>query len=139
MSTAIARVLSILIAVEGGNSVTVLCRRPTAQEKQKFLNSRFTTHRNKTTSRLYEARAEFFDKIAVDVEGVTFENAKDEEVPLNAQTVFTDEDKAKWQGIMGVPITGWRDLIDVAWKSSVIMRFEDSASEPDEKESDPKN
>ena len=131
----------IKIVVEGGNTVVVKCRRPSAHEKQKFLNSRFVTHRNKTTSRLYEARAEFFDRIAIDAENVAFESAAGEQLPLNAATVFTEEDKKKWKEIMGVPITSWKDLIDVAWKSSVIMRFEDSAAVPDEEEegSDSKN
>jgi hypothetical protein len=90
-------------------------------------------------SRLYPARSEFFDAIAIDAENVTFENADGLDVPLCAATSFTEADINKWRSIMGKTILSWRDLIAENWKSAVAMRFEDSGTEVEEPEEDSKN
>jgi hypothetical protein len=127
----ISRTVRVSISLPNEEKATFICRRPTSAELSAFLNSRFTNVRNKLKTRLYEARAEFFDKIAVNAENVTFENANGTAVPLNASTSLTDEDKAAWSAILGTPVTSWKDLIDVSWKSSVSMRFEDPAADFD--------
>ncbi len=115
-----------------GETVVFICRIPSAQELSKFLNGRFTQKRNKVESRVYEARAEFIDKILVDVEGAEFEGADKTIRPLNAQTVLTEDDKVMWRGIMGTPVETWKDLIQLSWKSSAALRFEDSSNEGDD-------
>ncbi|HVW07301.1 MAG TPA: hypothetical protein VHC90_01895 [Bryobacteraceae bacterium] len=118
------------IAIEvSGETVTFICRVPTGDEQSKFLNSRFTTKRNKVESNVYPARAAFIDNIAVDVEGATFVDAQGAEKPLNASTSFTDADKAKWAKALGLrSIDSWKDLIPLSWKSSAAQQFEDSAN-----------
>ncbi len=127
MSAVIASTRRIELEV-GGDTVTFVCRIPTGPAMSKFLSSRFRTQRNKVESRVYEARAEFFDAIIVDLENAQFENAENQTVDLGAATVLTEADKTKWSGLMGVPVSGWKDLIPLGWKSSVAQWFEDSAN-----------
>jgi hypothetical protein len=117
----------VRVAVDvGGEDVVFICRTPTARETSVFLNNRFVTKRNKVTSHLYEARAEFISAIVVDVENAQFRNAAGEVLPLNAQTVLTDDDKRQCGAVLGVQIETWKDLIPLSWKSSAAMKFEDS-------------
>jgi hypothetical protein len=126
------RRVSINIA---GDVVTFICRTPTAEEHSKFLNGRFNTKKNRVESNVYPARAAFMDKITVNIEGATYEDAEGVERPLNASTSFTDADKKKWAGELGLPsIESWRDLIPLSWKSSAAQQFEDSATAAEEDE-----
>lgn len=113
----------------GDDSVEFICRRPTAEEQSKFLRDRFETKGRKVKSHLYETRVALIDRIATDIAGAQYENAAGETVPLNAQTVLSEEDKRKWAGILGVPVKDWRDLVPASWKSSAAMRFEDAQPE----------
>jgi hypothetical protein len=118
----------------GGEDVILICRTPTAKETSSFLNNRFVTKRNKVTSHLYEARADFITAIVVDLENAQFRNAVGEVLPLNAQTVLTDEDKRQCGAVLGVQVESWKDLIPLSWKSSAAMKFEDSQSASGEEE-----
>ena len=121
----------VRIVVSAGNEdVIFVCRKPNARDMAKFLNSRYTQRRNKIETRLYEARAEFVDAILVDVENVTFKNSAGVSVPLNAQTQFTDEDRASWAADLDVRPSEltWKDLLPLNWKSGVAMYFEDAQS-----------
>ncbi|HEX4135920.1 MAG TPA: hypothetical protein VHY84_14995 [Bryobacteraceae bacterium] len=117
------------IAVDvSGETVVFVCRVPSAAELSKFLNARFETKRNKVKSHVYEARQEFIDKIAIDIENATYVGADGVEKPLNARTVLEDQDKTYWSGIQGEPVQSWKDLIPLSWKSSAAQQFEDSAN-----------
>ena len=123
---------SIRIAISAGSEdVVFICRRPSGKEISKFLGKRFTTHRNKVQSRLYEARAEFVDSILLDVENVTFRTVEGETVPLNSKLQLTDADRAAWAVNLDVRAAevDWKSLIPINWKSSVAMFFEDSGSD----------
>lgn len=109
-----------------GDEVVFVCRRPSAKEISKFLTSRNRTHRNKVTSRLYEAREEFARSIILDVENVSFRTASGEVKPLNAQTTLSAEDKEHWSKVLDVKVESWLDLISISWFSSVAMFFEDT-------------
>ena len=109
----------------GDEDVILVCRRPSADEVSKFLNSRFTTHRNKVKSNLYPARVAFVDSILVDAENVTFVTASGEEKPLNAATVLTPDDASHWSKVLGEAVSCWKDLISMPWKSTVAMYFEE--------------
>jgi hypothetical protein len=122
-----------------GETVTFICRTPTAAEQSRFLNSRFSTERNKVKTRIYEARAEFMDLITVDVEGATYEQANDDEAKLSKATVLNDADKSMWAGILGAPVKSWKDLIPLSWKSSAAQRFEDSNNQPEDEGEPAKN
>jgi hypothetical protein len=125
----------VRVAVDvGGEDVVFICRTPTAKETSAFLNNRFVTKRNKVTSHLYDARANFMDAIVVDVENAQFRNAAGEVLPLNAQTVLTDDDKRQCGAVLGVQVESWKDLIPLSWKSSAAMKFEDSQSASGEEE-----
>jgi hypothetical protein len=115
-----------------GETVVFVCRVPSAAELSKFLNGRFATVRNKVNSRVYEAREEFINKIAVDVENATYAGADGIEKPLSAATALSDEDKTFWSGMFGQRVESWKDLIPLSWKSSAAQRFEDSANVADE-------
>lgn len=127
--------VSIKVPV-GGETVTFVCRRPSAQVMSAFLKNRFETKGKRVKSNLYEARATLIDKILFDIEGAEYESADGQSVPLNRNTVLTDADKQKWQGILGIPVNDWKDLIPLSWKSSAAMSFEDA--QPDD-EADPGN
>jgi hypothetical protein len=109
-----------------GEVVTFICRKPTGKETSQFLNKRFVTERNKVKSRLYDARQDFANSIIVDVENATYENAAGEVLPINAQTVLSEEDKRYCSGILGEPVETWKDLIPLNWKVAVAMHFEDA-------------
>ena len=122
-----------------GETVTFICRTPTAAEQSHFLNNRFSTKRNKVETRVYQARAEFMDKITVDIEGATYDDAAGTELPLNAATVLTDGDKTKWAEISARRCRSWKDLIPLSWKSSAAQRFEDSQNQPEDEGEPAKN
>ena len=127
----------VRIAVSAGNEdVIFVCRNPTARDMAKFLNSRYVQRRNKIETRLYEARAEFVDAILVDVENVTYKSSTGESVPLNAQTQFTDADRASWAAQLDVRPSEmtWKDLLPLNWKSGVAMYFEDAQSRREDDE-----
>jgi len=109
-----------------GEDVVFICRRPAAKEISQFLSSRNRTHRNKVTSRLYEAREEFARSIIQDAENVSYRSVTGEELPLNARTSLSAEDKEHWSKVLGVKVESWLDLIPLSWFSSVAMYFEDS-------------
>jgi|SRR5665213_166743 len=121
------------IAIDvNGESVIFICRVPSAPELSKFLNARFHTARNKVKSCVYEAREEFINKIAIDVENATYAGADGVEKPLGAATTLDDAEKAYWSGVQGVRVESWKDLIPLSWKSSAAQRFEDSATVGDD-------
>lgn len=128
----ISRVVKVKVPVEGGETVTLVCRRPTSQELSGFLNARFDTRGKKVKSKLYEARTALINKILVNVEDANFEKADGGCAMLNAQTVLSEEDQAHWSGLLGTPVTGWKDLIPVSWMSSAAMAFEDPAPEDED-------
>ena len=131
----IGSTVSIRIPV-GDETVTFICRRPSASEHSKFLRDRFEAKGRKMQNHLYEAREALIDKILVDVQGAEFETAEGIGVALNNKTTLNDADVAKWSGLLGVQVTSWKDLIPASWKSSAAMRFEDA--QPDD-EADEKN
>jgi len=114
-----------------GETVTFVCRRPTAKEVSDFLSKRFVQKRNKVEARLYEARQEFVDKIIVDIENAQFRNAAGETLELNKDTVLTDADKAYCSSVLGFQVTSWKDLISLNWKASAAQYFEDGQPEGD--------
>jgi hypothetical protein len=127
---------NIRITVPIGNEdVVFICRRPTTKEISKFLSSRYVQKRNKVETRLYEAREAFVNSILVDVENVTFRNAANESLPLNAATILTEADRASWAMQLDVKPSEltWKDLVPLNWKSGVAMYFEDTQADgPDE-------
>lgn len=133
MALALASKLRIPIAV-GGETVTMICRQPTAKEVSAFLSQRFQTHRNKVKSRLYEARPEFARKILQDVENAQYESASGAILPLSAQTVLSDEDRRHAGALLGRAVDSWLDLIPDSWFSAVAMRFEDAAPEDEDED-----
>lgn len=128
----IGRTVKVKVQVEGGETVVLVCRRPTAPELSKFLGARFEHKGRKVKSKLYPAREEFIDKILVDVEGAQFERADGSTLPLNRAVELSDADKAHWSGICGTQVEGWKDLIPASWKSSAAMTFEDPQPESDD-------
>lgn len=114
----------------GDEEVVFICRQPTAKEISKFLSSRYVQVRNKVQTRLYEAREAFVNSILVDVENVTFRNAANESIPLNAATVLTESDRATLAARYDVKPSDmtWKDMIPLNWKSGVAMYFEDAQS-----------
>ncbi len=111
---------------EGGESVTVVLRHPTPEELNKFLKDRFQTVRNVVRNNQPEARRALIDKILVNVEGFTADNAKGEEVQVNKDLVLSDEDRIHWSAVLGFPVQTWKDLIPATWKNSWALRFEES-------------
>lgn len=131
MAIAFESTIRIQIPV-GGETVTFVCRQPSAQEVSKFLDTRFETRRNKVRSRVYEARAVLIDKILVDIENAEFRDAEGAVRPLNAQTQLSEQDKAACSAVMGLQVESWKDLIPLNWKASAAMRFEEAAPEENE-------
>jgi hypothetical protein len=120
----------------GSEDVVFVCRRPSAKEISKFLSSRYIQKRNKVEARLYEAREAFVNSILVDVENVTFRNAANESLPLNAATILTEADRASWAAQLDVKPSEltWKDMVPLNWKSGVAMYFEDAQSEKEDDE-----
>lgn len=133
MALALTTKLRIPISV-GGETVTMICRQPTAKEVSNFLAQRFETKRNKIKSRLYEARPEFARKILIDVENAQYETSNGEIKQLTAQTVLTEDDTRHATALLGRPVETWLDLIPDSWFSAVAMRFEDAAPEDEDGE-----
>lgn len=125
--------VSIKIPV-GDETVTFICRRPTAAEQSRFLKDRFEAKGRKMQNHLYEARAELMDKILQDVVGAQFEGADRKPQTFNKDTVLGETDRAHWSGILGIKVEGWKDLIPASWKSSAAMRFEDAQPDGEEPE-----
>ncbi len=125
---------SIKIPIEvGGETVNLICRRPTAKELSSFLSSRFVQKRNKMQSRIYEARSEFIDQILVDVENAQVQNAAGDVLEITKDLVLTEDDKRHLTSSLGDNIENWRDLIPLNWKASAAMYFEDQhQAAPDE-------
>ena len=140
MASAISSNVRVRIAIAGGQFVTIICRRPTAQAVSKFLDARFENKRNKIQSRLYAARTEFVRSIMVDIENAEYECPPGSEtlLPLTAKTVLSDEEKAHWSGIVGEPVHGWKELIPIQWLSQAAQKFEDGQI-PDDEEAPEKN
>lgn len=130
MSVAIRRTVEIEVLV-GGETVTLVCRQPTAQQLSGFLNARFEAKGRKVKSHLYSARTGLIDQVLVDIKNATYENAQGELKTLNASTVLSEGDVAYWSGILGSKVESWKDLIPMSWKSSAAMRFEDPQPEDD--------
>jgi hypothetical protein len=116
----------------GEEAVTLVCRRPQAQELSRFLGERFETKRNKVKSRLIEARVALIDKILVDVEGAQYVGEDGETRALCASTALSIGDQRHWTTVLGKTVNAWKDLIPDSWKSSAAMRFEDAAPEDEE-------
>lgn len=111
----------------GNEDVVFICRRPRAKEISTFLNNRWRRGpRGKIVDRLYEARREFVDSILIDVENVTWKTAAGDAAPLNAATSLSEADRQHWSDVLGEPVTSWKDLIPLNWKSAVAMHFEDA-------------
>lgn len=125
--------MRIPIAV-GSETVTMICRQPTAKEVSNFLSQRFETKRNKVKSRLYEARPDFARRIVLDVENAQYETASGEIKPLNAQTILGEEDVRHASTLLGRQVENWLDLIPDSWFSAVAMRFEDAAPDDEDGE-----
>ena len=135
MPVAISSTRRISIDV-GDETVTFVCRPPSGADISTFLSARFKTKRNKVESFVYPARAAFFDRIVINAENATYEAADSTQQTLDAGTMLTDADKTKWGVLLGIQISGWKDLIPLSWKSSLAQRFEDSA---DAQEAETKN
>lgn len=119
-----SKTIRIPVAV-GNETVIFVCRQPTAAEISNFLSHRFVRRRNKVQDRLYEARAVFVDTILIDVENVQYRAATGEVRPLNSQTELSDADKTQQSQRIGQPVSTWKDMLQVNWKSAVAMYFED--------------
>ncbi len=109
----------------GDEEVVLICRKPTTDEVNHFLSSRFVARGRKVQQNFVEERVKFVDKVLVNVENVGYENAQGEMVPLTAQTPLSDEDKAHAAKLLGCKVESWKDLINVAWKCAAAMRFEE--------------
>ena len=128
MAVTISGTIKIDVPVAGA-TVTLVCRRPTAQELSKFLNARFETQGRKVKSRLYEARTALIDKILVDVKNAEYATPEGEPKPLNCATVLGEREVEYWTAVNGAPVQSWKDLIPMSWKSSAAMHFEDQQPE----------
>jgi len=94
----------------GDETVTLICKQPTAIEQQKFLKARFDTKkRGKLKDKSIEAAIEFADLILLDVENVEYEGTGGKMLPLTNK------------------VEGWKDLLPPNWKVSLAGRF----SEPE--------
>jgi len=116
---------------EGAEKVLVTLRRPTPEELNRFLKDRFVTVRNQVRNNLPEARRALIDKILVDVEGLTADNAAGEEVRVNRALVLSEGDRVHFSAMLGFPVESWKDLIPTSWKNSWALRFEESRDEGD--------
>ncbi|MGE5487570.1 MAG: hypothetical protein ACM3ZB_07090 [bacterium] len=138
MAKAFATKIRIPIPV-GDETVIMICRRPTAEELNKFLSARFRASGRKVQTHLYEAREELIDKVLIDVENAEYEGPDGKLRPLSARTELTEEEKTFCSGVLGKPVKTWKDLIPLSWKSSAAMHFEDPAPEAPEAEGNEKN
>jgi hypothetical protein len=127
----------IKIPTAGGESVTFVCRKPSAKEVSAFLSNRFTRHRNKMVDRRVEAQVSFAKSIVIDVENLGYELigvdgvGTGEVVPLSRSTVLSDQAKAFYGA------SDWKDMIQVNWLVSVAMQFEEPSVTGLEDEDDP--
>lgn len=131
MAKAFATKIRIPIPV-GDETVVMICRRPSAEELNRFLSARFQAKGRKVQTHLYEAREALIDKVLIDVENADYEAPNGEFRPLNARTELTAEERTFCSGILGRQVQTWKDLIPLSWKSSAAMHFEDPAPEAGE-------
>jgi hypothetical protein len=117
----------IKIPTAGGESVTFICRKPSAPEVSKFLSGRYTRKRNKMEDRRVEAQVAFAKSILLDVENLGYELigtngiGTGKVVGLNKSTVLTEEDKHFYG------VSDWKDVIQANWLVSVAMQFEEAS------------
>ena len=123
-----SKVRKIRIPV-GEESVTVIVREPSSKERSDFLTSRFQMEGRKVKNQMTESRARFIRPLLLDLDNATYETADGTEKPLNKTTTLTDEDKTFMEGVLGMPVRDWRDLVNISWLSSAAMAFEDAAPE----------
>ncbi len=123
-----SKVRKIRIPV-GEESVTVIVREPSSKERSDFLTSRFQMEGRKVKNQMTESRARFIRPLLLDLDNATYETADGAEKPLNKTTTLTEEDKTFMEGVLGIPVKDWRDLVNVSWLSSAAMAFEDAAPE----------
>jgi hypothetical protein len=128
MPVVVSQQIRITVPV-GGETVTLICRRPSTSELNAFLKARFEAKGRKVKSHLYDAREELMYKILRDAQNAQYETASGETKDLNAQTVLTDEDKPHWSSILGKKVESWIDLVPLSWLSSAAMHFEDAQPE----------
>ena len=123
----------------GGETVTFVCRKPTAKEVSTFLSGRYTRHRNKMVDRRVDAQLAFAKSILIDVENLGYEPigtdgiGTGKVVALNKATVLSDDDKRVYQA------SDWKDVIQANWLVSVAMQFEEASVTglSDDEEEDP--
>jgi len=115
--------------IVGDETVVLVCRQPTGAEVSKFLSERFTQKGRKITNHHGEARVAFINRILIDVENATYENADGQMLPLNAQTSLTEGDLAYASRILDIPVRDWKDLVNASWKATAAMTFEESQVE----------
>jgi hypothetical protein len=113
----------------GDESVTIIVREPSSKERSDFLTSRFEMQGRKVKNQMTEARARFIRPLLLDVENATYEDAHGVPHPLNKSTTLSEEDKSYVEGVLGIPVKDWRDLVNISWLSSAAMAFEDAAPE----------
>lgn len=116
---------------EGAEKILVVLRRPTPEELNRFLKDRFVTVRNQVRNNLPEARRALIDKILVNVEGLTSENAAGAEIRIDRNLTLTEADRVHFSAMLGFPVETWKDLIPASWKNSWALRFEEARDEGD--------
>lgn len=120
----VAKTRRIDIEVEG-ETLTLICRQPTAQEHATFLASRFKREGNKTKTDLWPARAAFMRQILVGVENATWTDDQGYEHPIGPDERLWDEDKQYLSGLLNQPVNDWRDLIPANYLSTAATEFEE--------------
>jgi hypothetical protein len=124
----------IRIPIEvGGEQVVLICRKPTADEVNQFLSSRFVAKGRKVEQRFVQERVKLVDRILIGVENAGYENAQGNLVPLTAETELSDADRAYASETLGFQVKSWKDLVSVNWKCAAAMQFEEPQSDPEEK------
>lgn len=126
--SAFSKTVRVVVPV-GDEQVVLICRKPTAEELNRFLSARFVSKGRKVQSNLVEARLKFMDRILVNVENAEYETASGESKPLNNQTQLSEDDRAFASSVLGAPVQSWKDLVNMTWKCSAAMSFEESIPE----------
>jgi len=104
----LARLQRYMIDVgEGENNPTLIIRRPSDKEMQRFLASRWERKGSKVVDRTIDARREFVDALLEGCERIEIEQA---------DGTYTD---------LTPNGNGWKDSIPLNWKTSLAMRFEE--------------
>jgi hypothetical protein len=115
-----------VIVPVGNEEVTLILRRPSAEEVSRFHNKRFVQHGRKFDNVQGTARINFIDSVLIDVANATYTNAAGLELPLNSKVELDEEDRRYASAILGAPVTSWKDLVNPTWKISAAMQFEES-------------